>query len=121
MREDGFHGVFPYLVSPIDADGKVKDAVLGRLVEHVIAGGVHGLAPLSRRHPVTPCLLQTPQARPRLRRPAARGAVSRSGKRAASKLRGCVCCGCPASTLSAPGSAGGPVQRQRTHTTSSLA
>ena len=46
MAEDGFHGVFPYLVSPIDADGTVKDAVLGRLVEHVIAGGVHGLAPL---------------------------------------------------------------------------
>ncbi|MGF1639953.1 MAG: dihydrodipicolinate synthase family protein [Rhodospirillales bacterium] len=46
MSDDGFHGVFPYLVSPIDADGRVKEAALARLVEHVIAGGVHGLAPL---------------------------------------------------------------------------
>jgi 4-hydroxy-tetrahydrodipicolinate synthase len=46
MAEDGFHGVFPYLVSPIGEDGKVKDAVLSRLVEHVITAGVHGLAPL---------------------------------------------------------------------------
>jgi len=27
----GFHGVFPYLVSPIDAAGRVKTDVLGRL------------------------------------------------------------------------------------------
>lgn len=46
MTEQMFHGVFPYLVSPIDEDGKVKDAVLARLVEHVIEAGVHGLAPL---------------------------------------------------------------------------
>lgn len=46
MSEHEFHGVFPYLVSPIDEEGKVKDAVLARLVEHVIAAGVHGLAPL---------------------------------------------------------------------------
>jgi len=41
-----FHGVFPYLVSPIDADGKVRDAVLGRLCEDLIISGVHGLTPL---------------------------------------------------------------------------
>ena len=41
-----FHGVFPYLVSPIDADGRVKAAVLGRLVDDLIAAGVHGLTPL---------------------------------------------------------------------------
>jgi 4-hydroxy-tetrahydrodipicolinate synthase len=41
-----FHGVFPYLVSPIDADGKVRSAVLGRLCEDLIASGVHGLTPL---------------------------------------------------------------------------
>jgi 4-hydroxy-tetrahydrodipicolinate synthase len=41
-----FHGVFPYLVSPIDDDGGVKDEVLARLVDHVIAAGVHGLTPL---------------------------------------------------------------------------
>ena len=29
----GFHGVFPYLVSPVDADGRVKDEVLARLCE----------------------------------------------------------------------------------------
>ncbi len=42
----GFHGVFPYLVSPIDEAGRVKDEVLARLCEHLIAAGVHGLTPL---------------------------------------------------------------------------
>jgi 4-hydroxy-tetrahydrodipicolinate synthase len=43
-----FHGVFPYLVSPVDADGRVGDRVLGRLCEDLIASGVHGLTPLAR-------------------------------------------------------------------------
>src|ERR1700682_5213156 len=41
-----FHGVFPYLVSPVDADGKVRPGVLGRLCGDLIASGVHGLTPL---------------------------------------------------------------------------
>ena len=41
-----FHGVFPYLVSPVHADGKIRDRVLGRLCEDLIASGVHGLTPL---------------------------------------------------------------------------
>jgi 4-hydroxy-tetrahydrodipicolinate synthase len=41
-----FHGVFPYLVSPVDADGKIRNAVLGRLCEDLITSGVHGLTPL---------------------------------------------------------------------------
>ena len=41
-----FHGVFPYLVSPVDASGRVRDDVLGRLVTDLIAAGVHGLTPL---------------------------------------------------------------------------
>lgn len=54
-----FHGVFPYLVSPLDAAGEVRADVLGRLCDDLIAAGVHGLAPLgstgefaylSRRH-----------------------------------------------------------------------
>ena len=39
-------GVFPYLVSPIDPDGHVMRPVLGDLVEHLVASGVHGLTPL---------------------------------------------------------------------------
>lgn len=46
MAGDEFHGVFPYLVSPVDDDGRVKAEVLARLVDHVIDAGVHGLAPL---------------------------------------------------------------------------
>ena len=46
MNEAGFHGVFPYLVSPIDDAGKVKDDVLARLCEDLIGAGVHGLTPL---------------------------------------------------------------------------
>lgn len=41
-----FHGVFPYLVSPIRADGEVDAPVLARLCEDLIAAGVHGLTPL---------------------------------------------------------------------------
>jgi 4-hydroxy-tetrahydrodipicolinate synthase len=41
-----FHGVFPYLVSPIDDAGRVKAEVLGKLVGDLIAEGVHGLTPL---------------------------------------------------------------------------
>ncbi len=41
-----FHGVFPYLVSPLHADGRVKTAVLQRLVNDLIGHGVHGLTPL---------------------------------------------------------------------------
>src|SRR4051794_33171774 len=42
----GFHGVFPYLVSPIAPDGRVLDTELRRLVDHLIEAGVHGLTPL---------------------------------------------------------------------------
>lgn len=42
-----FHGIIPYLVSPIDAStGQVREAVLRRLVDHLIEQGVHGLSPL---------------------------------------------------------------------------
>ncbi len=41
-----FSGVFPYLVSPIDARGEVDAPVLTRLCEDLIEAGVHGLAPL---------------------------------------------------------------------------
>jgi 4-hydroxy-tetrahydrodipicolinate synthase len=41
-----FHGVFPYLVSPIDAQGRILTDVLWRLVSDLIKAGVHGLTPL---------------------------------------------------------------------------
>jgi 4-hydroxy-tetrahydrodipicolinate synthase len=41
-----FHGVFPYLVSPVDSDGTIRSAVLGRLCDDLIKAGVHGLTPL---------------------------------------------------------------------------
>jgi 4-hydroxy-tetrahydrodipicolinate synthase len=40
-----FHGVFPYLVSPLDAAGQIRGDVLGRLCEDLIASGVRGLTP----------------------------------------------------------------------------
>src|SRR5512146_1795888 len=46
MSSAGFHGVFPYLVSPVDAHGEVKAQVLARLCDDLIAAGVHGLTPL---------------------------------------------------------------------------
>ncbi|HEY4982676.1 MAG TPA: dihydrodipicolinate synthase family protein [Pseudolabrys sp.] len=41
-----FHGVFPYLVSPIDSSGRIVTDVLGRLASDLIKAGVHGLTPL---------------------------------------------------------------------------
>ncbi|MBI4184215.1 MAG: dihydrodipicolinate synthase family protein [Proteobacteria bacterium] len=46
MARTVLRGVFPYLVSPVDARGRVKERVLAELVEHLIAKGVHGLTPL---------------------------------------------------------------------------
>jgi 4-hydroxy-tetrahydrodipicolinate synthase len=46
MTDANFHGVFPYLVSPIDSAGEVKADVLARLCDDLIKAGVHGLTPL---------------------------------------------------------------------------
>ena len=40
------HGVFPYLVSPIDPEGRIRTEVLGRLCDDLVGSGVHGLTPL---------------------------------------------------------------------------
>lgn len=45
-RMTDLHGVFPYLVSPIDASGRILTDVLGRLSSDLIDAGVHGLTPL---------------------------------------------------------------------------
>src|SRR5258707_10211835 len=41
-----FHGVFPYLVSPVDPAGHIRDQVLGKLADDLVKAGVHGLTPL---------------------------------------------------------------------------
>jgi 4-hydroxy-tetrahydrodipicolinate synthase len=41
-----FHGVFPYLVSPIGHRGRILTDVLGRLASDLVKAGVHGLTPL---------------------------------------------------------------------------
>jgi len=46
MSETEFHGVFPYLVSPVDQSGEVDAEVLTRLCDDLIQAGVHGLTPL---------------------------------------------------------------------------
>jgi len=56
-----FHGVFPYLVSPIDPSGRIKTDVLGTLCNDLIKAGVpfeqafypgqkHGFRGASSRH-----------------------------------------------------------------------
>jgi dihydrodipicolinate synthase/N-acetylneuraminate lyase len=46
MTEAPFHGVFPYLVSPVHESGDVNADVLERLCDDLIKAGVHGLTPL---------------------------------------------------------------------------
>jgi 4-hydroxy-tetrahydrodipicolinate synthase len=38
-------GVFPYLVTPVDGDGRVREKVVDRLVRRLLGAGVHGLTP----------------------------------------------------------------------------
>lgn len=40
------HGIFPYLVSPVNEDGSIREQALRELTEHLIRSGVHGLTPL---------------------------------------------------------------------------
>jgi 4-hydroxy-tetrahydrodipicolinate synthase len=46
MSEANFHGVFPYLVSPVHETGEVNADVLASLCDDLIEAGVHGLTPL---------------------------------------------------------------------------
>ena len=46
MAEKEFSGIFPYLVTPLDESGNLKEDVLRELVNHLISKGVHGLTPL---------------------------------------------------------------------------
>src|SRR5512135_2416733 len=46
MKDANFHGVFPYVVSPVLASGEVDAEVLARLCDDLIKAGVHGLTPL---------------------------------------------------------------------------
>jgi dihydrodipicolinate synthase/N-acetylneuraminate lyase len=46
VADASFHGVFPYLVSPVSSSGEIIGDVLDRLCKDLIAAGVHGLTPL---------------------------------------------------------------------------
>jgi 4-hydroxy-tetrahydrodipicolinate synthase len=46
MTTPDLHGVFPYLVTPIDTSGRIKTDVLSKLCDDLIKAGVHGLTPL---------------------------------------------------------------------------
>ena len=46
FRLEELSGVLVALASPLTRDGAVDEPAVGRLVEHVLAGGVHGLVPL---------------------------------------------------------------------------
>lgn len=45
-RSPNWHGVFPYLVTPSDADATLREADLKHLIDFVIDAGVHGITPL---------------------------------------------------------------------------
>ncbi|AWN52666.1 hypothetical protein DK412_14290 [Methylobacterium sp. 17Sr1-1] len=41
-----FAGIIPYLVTPLDAEGRIEAGVMATLCDDLIAAGVHGLTPL---------------------------------------------------------------------------
>ncbi|HVL04974.1 MAG TPA: dihydrodipicolinate synthase family protein [Acidimicrobiales bacterium] len=46
MRTTHFHGVYPYLVTPLTEGGKLDEDAVERQVRRCITAGVHGLTPL---------------------------------------------------------------------------
>ena len=46
MNRNFIRGVIPPILTPVDAEERVEEAGLRRMVEHVIAGGVHGILSL---------------------------------------------------------------------------
>src|SRR6185312_12340931 len=67
-------GVMPALATPLKQDGSADEAGIKRLVDHVIAAGVHGLLPLGStgenasldeptRHRVLECVVRTAAGR----------------------------------------------------------
>jgi 4-hydroxy-tetrahydrodipicolinate synthase len=89
-----FHGVFPSLVSPIDATGDIRESVLGRLCDDLIKSGVHGLTPLGstgefayldrdQRHSVVRTTIEAAQGRV----PVVAGVVSTSTVDAVAQAR----------------------------------
>lgn len=46
MNTDFIHGVIPPIITPTTSDDKVNEVCLGEIVDHVIAGGVHGILSL---------------------------------------------------------------------------
>jgi 4-hydroxy-tetrahydrodipicolinate synthase len=89
-----FHGLFPYLVSPIDATGDIRESVLGRLCDDLIKSGVHGLTPLGstgefayldrdQRHSVVRTTIEAAQGRV----PVVAGVVSTSTVDAVAQAR----------------------------------
>jgi 4-hydroxy-tetrahydrodipicolinate synthase len=46
MNPASFHGIFPYLISPLDDRGRTREGVLDALIGALIQNGVHGLSPL---------------------------------------------------------------------------
>jgi 4-hydroxy-tetrahydrodipicolinate synthase len=91
-----FHGVFPYLVSPVDPGGKVRTEVLGRLCDDLIASGVHGLTPLGStgefaylNHAQRAAVVQTTIEAARGRVPVVAGVASTSTADAVAQARAC--------------------------------
>ncbi|HEY5633866.1 MAG TPA: dihydrodipicolinate synthase family protein [Burkholderiaceae bacterium] len=100
MPHCALRGVFPYLVSPIDASGRVDEPVLARLVDDLIEAGVHGLTPLGstgefayldqgQRARVVEVVVQAARGRV----PVIAGLGSTSTRDALAQVRSCVAAG----------------------------
>lgn len=46
IQNERFAGIFPYLVTPFDDRGRLKEDVLANLIDHLIRKGVHGITVL---------------------------------------------------------------------------
>ena len=46
MSFSSFAGIFPYIVSPVDPEGTIRERVLRDLVNYLVNAGVHGITPL---------------------------------------------------------------------------
>ena len=86
MRSD-FHGVFPYLVSPVDANGRIMDDVLARLCEDLIAKGVDVIGVVPNDANAIEAVLEKAQASGQMPRAAAVALARERVRKAAATRR----------------------------------
>lgn len=109
MTRTDFRGIVPPIVTPLNTDGSVNHGDLARLVEHLIAAGVHGLFVMGSTGQVAyltdadrVAIVETASRTAAGRVPVIAGAIDSSPARVAQGARAMVAAGADAIVTTAP-------------------